>query len=297
MISIIGAGRVGSALGFLIAATSLDDLVLVNRSKNKAVGEALDITNTIPQGSSVSVIGTDDFESIKGSKVIAITASMGEIKADRTDLLIHNIPLIKEISVNLKKYADDAKIVIVTNPIDVVTYYALKETGFRRENIIGMGSSLDSARFRYLLAKMLGENQSLVEGIVLGEHGASMVPIFSAAKFDGKAIRLDNRQIAEITTEVRNYWKYLREFKEASVFGAAKNTFDIIKAIIHDEKLNVPASVLLNGEYGLKDVCLGVPLTIDKRGVDKIEEIKLEKSELESLGKSAKTITNNIINI
>ncbi|MEX0764360.1 MAG: lactate dehydrogenase [Nitrosopumilaceae archaeon] len=297
MISIIGAGRVGSALGFLIAATSLDDLVLVNRSKNKAVGEALDITNTIPQGSSISVIGTDDFESIKGSKVIAITASRGEIKADRTDLLIHNIPLIKEISASLKKYADDSKIVIVTNPIDVVTYYALKETGFRRENIIGMGSSLDSARFRYLLAKMLGENQSLVEGIVLGEHGVSMVPIFSTAKFDGKEIRLDNRQIAEITTEVRNYWKYLREFKEASVFGAAKNTFDIMKAIIDNEKLHVPASVLLNGEYGLKDVCLGVPLTIGKGGVDKIEEIKLEKSELESLNKSAKTITSNIINI
>jgi len=297
MISIIGAGRVGSALGFLIAATSLDDLVLVNRSKNKAIGEALDITNTIPQGSSISVIGTDDFESIKGSKVIAITASKGEIKADRTDLLAHNITLIKEISANLKKYADGAKIVIVTNPVDVVTYCALKETGFERESVIGMGSSLDSARFRYLLAKMIGENQSLVKGMVLGEHGASMVPIFSTAKFDGKAIRLDNRQIAEITTEVRNYWKYLREFKGASVFGAAKNTFDIIKAIIDNEKLHVPASVLLNGEYGLKDVCLGVPLTIDKGGIDKIEEIKLEKSELESLNRSAKTITNNIINI
>ena len=297
MISIIGAGRVGSALGFLIAATSLDDLVLVNRSKSKAIGEALDITNTIPQGALTFVTGTDDFESIKDSKVIVITASKGEIKADRTDLLAHNITLIKEISANLKQYADGAKIVIVTNPVDVVTYYALKETGFERESVIGMGSSLDSARFRYLLAKMIGENQSLVKGMVLGEHGASMVPIFSTAKFDDRPIRLDGRQIAEITTEVRNYWKYLREFKGASVFGAAKNTFDIIKAIINDEKLHVPASILLNGEYGLKDVCLGVPLIIGKSGVDKIEEIKLEKSELESINKSAKTITSNIINI
>ncbi|HLA22852.1 MAG TPA: lactate dehydrogenase [Nitrosopumilaceae archaeon] len=297
MISIIGAGRVGSALGFLIAATSLDDLVLVNRSKNKAIGEALDITNTVSQGALTFVTGTDDFESIKDSKVIVITASKGEIKADRTDLLAHNITLIKEISANLKQYADGAKIVIVTNPVDVVTYYALKETGFERESVIGMGSSLDSARFRYLLAKMIGENQSLVKGMVLGEHGASMVPIFSTAKFDDRPIRLDGRQIAEITTEVRNYWKYLREFKGASVFGAAKNTFDIIKAIINDEKLHVPASILLNGEYGLKDVCLGVPLIIGKSGVDKIEEIKLEKSELESINKSAKTITSNIINI
>ena len=297
MISIIGAGRVGSALGFLIAATSLDDLVLVNRSKNKAIGEALDITNTVSQGALTFVTGTDDFESIKDSKVIVITASKGEIKADRTDLLAHNITLIKEISANLKQYADGAKIVIVTNPVDVVTYYALKETGFERESVIGMGSSLDSARFRYLLAKMIGENQSLVKGMVLGEHGASMVPIFSTAKFDDRPIRLDGRQIAEITTEVRNYWKYLREFKGASVFGAAKNTFDIIKAIINDEELHVPASILLNGEYGLKDVCLGVPLIIGKSGVDKIEEIKLEKSELESINKSAKTITSNIINI
>ncbi|MEK6877332.1 MAG: lactate dehydrogenase, partial [Thermoproteota archaeon] len=143
----MGAGRVGSAVGFLAATTSLDDIVLVNSTKNKAIGEALDITNAIPEVSPISVIGTDDFELIRDSKVVVITASRGRITTTRTDLLAANVPLAKEIAHKIKKYNDNAKIVIVTNPLDVVTYVVLKETGFPRESVIGMGSSLDSNRF------------------------------------------------------------------------------------------------------------------------------------------------------
>ena len=296
MISIIGVGRVGSAVGFLIASESLDDLVLINRSKYKAVGEALDLTNAVPQGSSISITGTDDFELMKGSKVVVVTASSGRMGASRIDLIADNVPIIKEIAAKIKKYGGSAKVVVVTNPLDVITYSALKETGFSRETVIGMGSSLDSSRFRYLIAKTLQTNQKEVEGIVLGEHGDSMVPVFSTAKHAGKPVLnlISRKEITEITTEVKDYWKYLRKFKEASVFGAAKNTFDIVNAIVRDEKLNVSASVLLDGEYGLSDVCLGVPVTIQKNGVTKIHEINLEDSELQSLHESARTIQNNI---
>ena len=125
---------------------------------------------------------------------------------------------------------------IVTNPLDVVTYTVLKETGFSRESIIGMGSSLDSSRFRYLLAKSLDVNMPQVEGIVMGEHGDSMVPIFSTAKCDEKPVfsMLEQIEIVRITEELRSYWKLLKTFKEASVFGAAKNALDIVKAIVHD---------------------------------------------------------------
>lgn len=140
-------GRVGSAIGFLAASTSLDDIVLVNRTKNKAAGEALDIINTIPQNSSISVTGTDDFEYIAGSKVIVITVSAGKIIANRADLLPYNVPIIKEISKKIKKYGSDAQVVVVTNPVDVITYCILKESGLLQENVIGMGSSLDSDRF------------------------------------------------------------------------------------------------------------------------------------------------------
>lgn len=209
------------------------------------------------------------------------------------------MPLAKEIAQKIKKYNDGAKTVIVTNPLDVITYTVLKETGFPRERVIGMGSSLDSSRFRYLLAKSLNANTSKIEGIVMGEHGDSMVPIFSTAKYDEKPVlnMLDQNETVRITEELKNYWKLLKTFKEASVFGAAKNAFDIIKAIVQDKKLRISTSILLEGEYGLSDVCLGIPVTIDKTGVAKINKVDLEWSELKLLNDSAEVIRNNIAKI
>ena len=236
---------------------------------------------------------------IRDSKVIVITASKGKITTTRTDLLAANVPLAREIAQKIRKYNDSAKIVIVTNPLDVITYVVLKETGFPRESIIGMGSSLDSSRFRYLLSKSLGTNQSKIEGIVMGEHGDSMVPIFSTAKCVEKPVlnMLEQNETTRITEELRNYWKLLKTFKEASVFGAAKNALDIVKAIVRDEKLLIPASVLLEGEYGLSDVCLGVPITIGKNGVAKINKLDIDFSELKLLEDSAEVIRNNMMKI
>lgn len=293
MLSIIGTGRVGTAIGFLAASTSLDDIVLVNRSKNKAIGEALDIVNTIPQDSSISVTGTDDFKQISGSKVIAITVGAGKIVTDRSDLMPHTIPMINEISKKIKKYATDAKVVVITNPVDVITYYILQETGLSPENVIGMGSSLDSDRLRYLLSKVLHTNQSKIESLVLGEHGNSMVPIFSRVKSNGMSVNLDENQIAQITNDVRNYWKPLTDLKGASVFGAAKHSYDIIKAIIKNEKLQVPASVMVHGEYGISGTCIGVPVSIDSTGAS-VEEISLDVNELKLLERSSNVIKNNI---
>lgn len=236
---------------------------------------------------------------VKDSEVIVITASKGKMVTSRTDLLAANVSLAREISQKIKKYNDSAKIVIVTNPLDVITYVVLKETRFPLECVIGMGSSLDSSRFRYLLAKSLDTNQTKIEGIVMGEHGDSMVPIFSTATYDKKPVLsiLDQNETARITEELRNYWRLLKTFKEASVFGAAKNAFDIAKAIIRDEQLRIPASVLLEGEYGLSDVCLGVPITVGRSGITKLDTLELEGFELKSLHNSAEIIRNNIMKI
>ena len=293
MISIIGAGRVGSAIGFLIAATSLDDVVLVNRNKNKAIGEALDIVNVIPKNSSISITGTDDFEHISGSDVVVITVSAGKMVADRSDLIPYTVPIIREISKKISRYANDAKVLVVTNPVDVITHCILKETGLSTKNVIGMGSSLDSDRFRYLLSKVLRTDKSKIESLVLGEHGNSMIPIFSTAKFNDMPIKLDENQITCITNDVRNYWKPLTSLKGASVFGAAKHSYDIIKAIVKNEKLQVPASVMVQGEYGISDVCIGVPVSIDAAGAS-IEEIELDNHELTSLKISADVVKNNM---
>ncbi|KAG2478366.1 MAG: Lactate/malate dehydrogenase [Nitrosopumilales archaeon] len=292
MISIIGSGRVGSAIAFLAAATSLDDIHLVNRHKDKALGQALDISNTIPEDSPISVVGTD-FSEIKNSEVIVISASAGTYLKSRTDMLSKQVTMIRDIAKEIKKFAPDSKILVVSNPVDILNYIFQKETGFPRECVIGVSSSLDSSRFRYLLAKEFQTKQSEIKNaMVLGEHDDSMVPIFSIAKLNSKPVLelLNNSQVDKITRELRDYWKVLRKFKGPSIFGIAKNTVDVIKSIIKNEVLSIPASVMLDGEYGLSDVCLGVPIRIGKDGMMNIQEIDLQKSELESLKQSADVI-------
>jgi len=296
LISIIGSGRVGSAIAFLAASTSLDDIHLVNRHKDKALGQALDISSAIPADSKISVVGTD-YSDIRNSKVVVISASTGTYMTSRTEMMSEQIIMIHDIAKKIKMYAPDSKILMITNPLDVLTYVFLKETNMPREKVIGVASSLDSARFRYLLARELITTQSEIKNaLVLGEHGDSMVPIFSIAKWQDTPVLelLDDKKVEKITRNLRYYWKDIRKLKGPSIFGIAKNTVDVIKAIIKNEEIYTPASVLLNGEYGLSDVCMGVPVRINKDGLKNIEEIKLEKSEHNSLYQSAEIVRNYI---
>ncbi len=296
MFSIIGSGRVGSATGFLAAASSLGDIHLVNRHKEKAVGQALDISNAIPKDSPYYVKATD-YSEIENSDVVVITASTGVYTTNRTELMSEQVKMIKDIAKNIKKYAFDAKVLVISNPIDVLTYIFQKETKMPRERIFGVASSLDSSRFRYLLARELNTSQAEInDALVLGEHGDSMVPIFSLAKWKDKPIKecLNQEQLHKITGDLRFYWQTLRAYKGPSIFGIAKNTFDIIKSITNNQNISVPVSVLLEGEYGINDVCLGIPVMINKNGISEIKEIELQQEELDSLHNSASAIKDNI---
>ena len=269
----------------------------MNRTKSKAIGEALDISNAVPNNSNISIHGTDDFSKTIGSKIIIITASTGIYLKNRTEMIDSQIKMIKSIASKIKQYCPDAIILIVSNPLDVLTYYFQKETLISRNKVIGIASSLDSSRFRYLLSEKLGIKQSQISNaIVLGEHGDSMTPLFSHAKINGKNLLeiIDSNQQNIITKEIRDYWKSLRNFKSRSQFGIAKNTFDVINAILNDKKLEIPASVLLEGEFGEYDVSMGVPVIIDKNGISQIQEIDLSKSESDSLKASAQIIRNYI---
>ncbi|MDH3191219.1 MAG: lactate dehydrogenase [Nitrosopumilus sp.] len=284
-------------MAFLCATNSLDDILLVNRTKRKALGEALDISNAIPRNSNISIKGTNDYSKIIGSKIIIITASTGVYLKNRTEMLSAQVKMIKEIANQIKHFCRDAIVLIVSNPLDILTYFFQTETQFSRNKVIGIASSLDSSRFRYLLSEKLGVKQSQIsDAIVLGEHGDTMVPVFSQTKIDGKNSLeiLDSNQQEAISKEVRDYWKSLRNYKSRSQFGIAKNTFDVINSILKNNKLKIPASILIKGEFGEHDVCMGIPVIIDKNGVSKIREIKLNKSESESLKISAQTIRNYI---
>ncbi len=294
MISIIGSGRVGSAIAFLAAATSIDDIQLVNRHKEKAIGQALDISNAIPEESLFSVTSTD-FSEIKNSEVVVISASAATYMTNRTEMLSDQVTMIRDIAKKVQKFTSGSKILIVSNPVDILNYVFLKETGIPRGHVIGIASSLDSSRFRYLLSKELNVKASEINNaLVLGEHGDSMVPIFSVTKCNKRPVLdlLNNSQVEKITRDLRDYWKVLRNFKGPSIFGIAKNTVDVINAIIKNKTLSAPASVMLDGEYNISDVCLGVPIQINRKGMTNIQEIELEKTEQDSLNHSAQVVKN-----
>ncbi len=298
MISIVGSGRVGASVAFLCVSNGLDDVLLVNRNKDKAIGEALDIASAIPANSEFSIRGTDDYSQLSGSDIVVITASVGVYMKDRTENMELQVKMIKEIAQKIKRHCPFAIFLIVSNPLDVLTYFFQKESNVPRFKVIGIASSLDTSRFRYCISETLSVPQSSISNaLVLGEHGDSMVPVFSGVLVGGNPLfsMIDSRE--SITEDVRSYWKKLRNFKSRSQFGIAKNTFDVIDSILHKKEISIPASVVLEGEYGENDVSMGVPVKIDQNGIFEIQKVKLDDIESSSLKKSSEKIRNYIQSI
>lgn len=297
MISIIGSGRVGASIAFLCVTNQLDDVLLINRSKDKAIGESLDIANAIPQTSKFSIHGTDDYSELSGSDIVVISASTVSYTKSRTENKNPQIDMVKEIARKIKQYCPCAIILMVSNPPDVLTYFFQKESGFSRFKVIGIASSLDSSRFRYFISEKLSVPQSsIINAMVLGEHGDSMVPIFSNVTVNGKSLSsmINDAEKKYITFDIRNYWKTLRNYKSRSQFGIAKNVYDVINTIINAKKLSISASVVLEGEYGENDVAMGVPVKISQNGVSEIQTIELDESESSLLKESSKKIHDDI---
>lgn len=297
MISFVGTGRVGSSIAFLCVANALDDVLLLNRTKEKAIGESLDIANAIPSSSKFSIRGTDDYAELSGSDIVVIAASTVSYTKSRTENKNPQIDMIKEIAEKIKKYCPSAIILMISNPPDVLTYFFQKESGFSRFKVIGIASSLDSSRFRYFISEKLSVPQSsITNAIVLGEHGDTMVPIFSNVTVDGKPLTsmVNDVEKKYITYDIRNYWMTLRQYKSRSQFGIAKNAYDVINSIINSKELSISASVVLEGEYGENGVAMGVPVTINQNGVSEIQIIELDELESSMLKESSKKIHDDI---
>jgi len=271
--------------------------LLVNRTASKAIGESLDIANAIPSTSKFSIRGTDDYSELVNSTVVVIAASTETYLTDRTENMASQVTMIKEIAKNIQRYCPSTIVLLISNPLDVLTYFFQKESRFSRYKVIGVASSLDASRFRYFISEKFSVPQiSIADALVLGEHGDSMVPVFSRCFVDGTPLlsMLDNDERDLIIDAVRNYWKTLRNYKSRSQFGIAKNSYDVIDAIISKKEISVPASVVLDGEYGETNVSMGVPVKINQNGIIEIQKIELDKFEQNSLKISAHTIRINI---
>lgn len=295
-VTVIGAGNVGSTVAQLIAQSGLADVVLFDIIKDMPQGKALDISEACPLwGSSSNIRGTNDYSDIKGSSIVVITAGIARKPGmSRDDLLAVNASIIKGVSKETANYCPDAVVVVVTNPMDVMSQVVFRETEFEARRVMGMGGVLDSARFRAFVANELGVSAEDTEALVLGGHGDQMVPLPRYTTVRGISIMdlLDNTSIERLVGRTRNGGaEIVGLLKNGSAYYApAASAFQMVKCILLNEKRMVPCSVMLNGEYGIKGVFAGVPVILGRQGVEKIIDLKLDKNEKRALLESIKAV-------
>lgn len=299
-VAVIGAGNVGATTAHLIAQKSLADVVMVDIAPGLAKGKALDVMQAlVAQGLSTAVEGSDDFEDIKSSSLVIVTAGLPRGPGmSRTDLLEKNAAIVSEVVEKIRDYAPDSKILVVTNPLDEMTCLALKQSGFDRKRVFGMGGALDSARFAYFISKELGVGPRGISALVIGSHGDRMLPLprLSTVSDTPLAELLSRAKIDEIIERTRQggaeIVSYLK--RGSALYAPATVVTRMAQAVLLDTGGVLSCSVSLDGEYGLRDACLSVPVRLGKNGVEEIIELPLSPEEVEVLHRSAEEIKTSV---
>lgn len=279
MISIIGAGRVGSAVAFNVLRFRISDVVLVDVVENLARGEALDMMQAAPAIEfDGKVVGTNDFSKIKGSEVVVIVAGSGRKPGmTRIDLMNENVRIVKSVVKKVVRYAPSCKLMVVTNPVDIMTYIAYKESCFDRNRVFGMGNILDTMRFRSYIAMELNVSREDVRALVIGEHGDSMVPLVDHASVSGIRIKdlLKPEQIERIVHLTRTSGADVIKLKGATLHAPGVVIAIMVDAVLRGRNRVMSVSTYLQGEYGQSDVSIGVPVVLGRNGVERILELEL----------------------
>ncbi|RJQ46952.1 MAG: malate dehydrogenase [Nitrospiraceae bacterium] len=284
-ITIIGAGNVGASTAQLVAKEGIADVMLFDIAEGIPQGKALDIAEACPLwGSAVSVKGTNNYADTKNSDIVVITAGFPrKPNMSRDDLLHANADVVKAASQAIAKNSPNAIIIVVTNPMDAMAQLAWKTTEFSCRRVMGMGGILDAARFRTFLAWELNVSPEDIEAMLLGGHGDQMVPLprFTTVKGIPVGEILKKKTLGALIQRTRSGGaEIVGLLKSGSAYYApAAATFQMIKSILLDEKRVLPCAAYLNGEYGVKDLYVGVPVVLGKEGVEKVVEIKLTRDE------------------
>ncbi|MDD5561326.1 MAG: malate dehydrogenase [Candidatus Omnitrophica bacterium] len=292
-ISIIGAGNVGSLTAMRIASDGLGDVLLVDVVKGLACGKALDLEDARPiLKHNYNINGSDDIRQIKDSDIIIVTAGLARKPGmSREELITRNAQILKDVCLNIKELSAAAIVIIVTNPLDIMTFYALKVTGFKPQRLFGMGISLDTARFANLIAQELGLLSTDIEALVIGAHGEAMMPLSAFTKVKGVALDefMDEEKIKSLVLRtVGRGAEIVANLGTGSAFFAPSAAIAaIVRAIVKDEKRIIGLCSYLNGEYGIKDTCIGVPCRLGKEGIEKVIELEISQEENDRLSKSA----------
>lgn len=302
--AIIGCGFVGATTAFtLIEHGVFSELVLIDANNKKAEGEAMDLNHGIPFAKPVKVYA-GNYDDLSDCSLIIISAGANQKPGEtRIDLVKKNTAILKSIIPEITRRNKECILLILSNPVDILTYITLKISGFTKNRVIGSGTVLDTARLKYLLAEHLGVDSRNVHAFIIGEHGDSELAVWSSANISGidlkdfcglcgKCTTMEN--IYNLYNNVRESAYKIIDSKGATYYAIAMATLRIVECIVRDEKSVIPVSTLVEGEYGINDVCMGLPSIVGKNGVERILEIPLNKNEAENLLNSAREINEYI---
>ena len=297
-VTVVGAGNVGATCANVMVTTGVaDEVVLLDIKEGVSEGKAMDIMQTANiLGLNTRLTGvTNDYEATAGSDVVVITSGIPRKPGmTREELIGVNAGIVKSVTENLLKYSPDAIIICISNPMDTMTYLIHKVTNLPKNRIIGMGGALDSARFKYFLSNAMGANPTEVEGIVIGGHGdTTMIPLTRFAAYRGvpASCYLSAEKLAVVAADTMVGGATLTKLLGTSAWyapGAAGA--QLVKAILHNEKKLISCSALLDGEYGEKDLCIGVPCILGRNGIEEIVEFELNDEEKALFAKSAEAV-------
>ena len=296
-ITVVGAGNVGATTAQRIAEKALArSIVLVDIQEGVPQGKALDQWQSAPiEGFDTRIIGTNGYEETRDSDLIVITAGIARKPGmSRDDLLNTNAGIVKQVSEQIKGTSPNAILIVVSNPLDVMSYVAMKVTGFPRERVLGMAGVLDTARYRAFLAEALDVSVKDIQAMVLGGHGDTMVPLISYTSVSGIPVTqlISQSKLDAIVERTRGGGaEIVKHLKTGSAYYAPSSAaVQMCEAIVHDEKRVLPCAAWLEGEYGMSGLFLGVPCKLGRRGLEQIIEVELTKDERSALAKSADAV-------
>lgn len=299
-VAVIGCGFVGSASAFALMQSGLfSEMVLIDADKNRAEGEALDISHGIPFARPMKIYA-GDYDDIVDASIIVITAGANQ-KPDETrlDLVHKNVDIYKQIIPEIAKRKCRGILLVVSNPVDILTYTAIKLSGFEEHRVLGSGTVLDTARLKYQLGQHLGVDSRTVHAFIIGEHGDSEIAAWSSANVSGIPLNtfcemrgfLNHQQeMQNIAETVKNSAYEIISKKRATYYGIAMSVKRICEAIVRDEKSILPVSGMMYGEYGIEDVSLSMPMIVGKNGIETKVPIVLNELERAKLEQSADTL-------
>ena len=303
----IGCGNVGATTAYTLMLSGMfSELVLVDVDKVKAEGEAEDIAHGIPFNSPIDIYA-GDYNNLSDAGIVIITAGVSQRQGEtRLDLLQRNTKVFSSIIDSLKKTAFDGIILVVTNPVDILTYITIAMSGYDRKKVLGSGTVLDTSRLKQLMGNELHVDPRNVHTFIIGEHGDSELAVWSSANVSGIDIssfcnsccnNCNEETFGQIFENVRNSAYRIINAKGSTYYAIAEAVRRIVEAIVRDERAILPVSVLLEGQYGIGGICMGIPCVIGKNGIEEILEIPLNENEKHQLLRSASTLHSTLSNL